>query len=61
VSAAAGQRADNFCPKCGLLWFATRDVGDDLACIYCGWVDYGKSPDRGTPATKPPKCGRVVL
>ena len=37
---AAVHRADKRCPKCGLEWFATRDVGGDLACIYCGWVEY---------------------
>jgi uncharacterized protein (DUF983 family) len=48
-------------PKCGLGSLFTRDVGGDLVCLYCGWVDYGKSPDRGAPTTKPPKCGGVVL
>jgi hypothetical protein len=36
---AAGQ-PEKRCPKCGLLWFYARDIGGDLACIYCGRAEY---------------------
>jgi len=57
----AGPEHPERCPKCGLLWFYAKDASSDLACVYCGRVEYGRPPIREEPTANPPSCRGVVL